>query len=58
MSTQDDLKKENRLLRRQLVELAKCMRDVQDLCVQEDVPIELKALLWSVPADLLYPSLY
>ena len=58
MSSREDLLEENRLLRRQLVELAKCMRDVQDEAIQEDISYELKALLWSVPADLLYPSLY
>ena len=52
----DDLRKENRDLRKQLVKLAKCMRDVQDEAIQEDISYDLKALLRAVPVALLHPS--
>ena len=58
MDNYDDLKAENRELRKQLVELAKHMRDVQDNAIEEDLSIELEALLRAVPVSLLHPSLY
>ena len=58
MDNYDDLKAENRELRKQLVELAKHMRDVQDTAIEEDLSIELEALLRAVPVSLLHPSPY
>lgn len=58
MDNYDDLKAENRELRKQLVELAGYVRDIQDCAIQEDISYELRVLLRSVPVKLLHPSPY
>lgn len=52
------LQEENRELRKQLVELAYHIRNIQDCAVQEDISYELRVLLKSVPVKLLHPSPY
>ena len=54
----DELKKENQELRKQLITLSRHIRNIQDVAIEEDLSIELKVLLASVPVAYLHPSLY
>jgi hypothetical protein len=54
----EDLVKENKELRKQLITLSRCIRNIQDVAIEEDLSIEQKVLLASVPVDYLHPSLY
>ena len=53
-----DLVKENQELRKQLITLSRCIRNIQDVAIEEDLSIELKVLLASVPVAYLHPPLY
>ena len=54
----EDLIKENKELRKQLITLSRCIRNIQDTAIEEDLSIELKVLLASVPVAYLHPPLY
>ena len=54
----EDLIKENKELRKQLITLSRCIRNIQDVAIEEDLSIELKVLLASVPVAYLSSSLY
>ena len=53
-----DLVKENQEIRKQLITLSRCIRNIQDVAIEEDLSIELKVLLASVPVAYLHPPLY
>ncbi len=58
MSGYDDLVKENQEIRKQLITLSRCIRNIQDVAIEEDLSIELKVLLASVPVVYLHPPMY
>jgi hypothetical protein len=58
MCDYNDLVKENREIRKQLITLSRHIRNIQDVAVEEDLSIELKVLLASVPVAYLHPPLY
>lgn len=58
MEDYQDLIDENRELRKQLVTLSRCIRDIQDCAIDDDISIELKVMLASVPVAYLSPSPY
>lgn len=58
MSCYKDIVIENQELREQLIELAKHVRGIQDVAVQENISYELEALLRAVPVSLLHPPMY
>ncbi len=49
---------ENKELREQLITLSRCIRRIQDCAVDDDISIELKVLLASVPVSHLHPPMY
>ena len=53
-----DLVKENKELHQQLITLSRHIRNIQDVAIEEDLSIELKVLLASVPVAYLHPPLY
>ncbi len=53
-----DIINENRELRKQLISLSRHIRNIQDVAIEEDLSIELKVLLASVPVAYLHPPLY
>jgi hypothetical protein len=58
MDNYQELIQENKDLRKQLVELAGYVRDIQDEARLDDISYELRVLLRSVPSKLLHPALY
>ena len=58
MCSCNDLVKENQELRQQLITLSRCIRTIQDIAIEEDLSIELKVLLASVPVAYLHPPMY
>ena len=58
MCSCDDLVTENQEIRKQLITLSRHIRNIQDVAIEEDLSIELKMLLASVPVAYLHPPLY
>ena len=54
----EDLINENREIREQLITLSRHIRNIQDVAIEEDLSIELKVLLASVPVAYLHPPMY
>ncbi len=53
MSSYKDLAIENEKLRQQLIELSQCIRRVQEQAADEEISVELKLLLCSIPVTSL-----
>ena len=54
----EDLIEENKEIRQQLITLSRHIRRIQDCAVDDDISIELKVLLASVPVAYLHPPMY
>ena len=58
MCSRKDLVTENQEIRKQLITLSRHIRNIQDVAIEEDLSIELKVLLASVPVAYLHPPMY